>query len=189
MDAISQTTFSNAFSWMKVFEFRLEFHWSLFPRVELTIFQQCSSHYLNQCWLLYRRIYASLGLNELKLPSFPLCFVRCRVIHDRDISKVYSIYINQIHVLNICFSDACLHTLFTVIFTWYNLCEILFHTFSVHKTQSCHEDSFLIADGNAGYIDNLQCRQRWQKWHCGNSRFSVFVHLFKCSIRFKPNNI
>ena len=40
MDAISQTTFSNAFSWMKIFEFRLKFHWSLFPKVLLTIFQQ-----------------------------------------------------------------------------------------------------------------------------------------------------
>ena len=40
MDAISQTTFSNVFSWMKMFEFRLKFHWSLFPRVQLTIFQQ-----------------------------------------------------------------------------------------------------------------------------------------------------
>ena len=29
MDAISQTTFSSAFSWMKMFEFRFEFHWSL----------------------------------------------------------------------------------------------------------------------------------------------------------------
>ena len=28
MDAISQTTFSNAFSWMKVFESRLKFHWN-----------------------------------------------------------------------------------------------------------------------------------------------------------------
>ena len=39
IDAISQTTFSTAFSWMKIFEFRLKFHWSLFPRVQLTIFQ------------------------------------------------------------------------------------------------------------------------------------------------------
>ena len=39
MDAISQTTFSSAFSWLKMFEFRLKFHWSLFPRVKLTIFQ------------------------------------------------------------------------------------------------------------------------------------------------------
>ena len=39
MDAISQTTFSSGFSWMKIFEFRLKFHWSLFLRVQLTIFQ------------------------------------------------------------------------------------------------------------------------------------------------------
>ena len=39
MDAISQTTFWSAFSWMKIFELRLKFHWSLFLRVQLTIFQ------------------------------------------------------------------------------------------------------------------------------------------------------
>ena len=36
MDAISQTTFSNEFCWMKMYEYRLRFHWSLFPRVQLT---------------------------------------------------------------------------------------------------------------------------------------------------------
>ena len=30
MTAISQTMFSGAFSWMKIFVFRLKFHWSLF---------------------------------------------------------------------------------------------------------------------------------------------------------------
>ena len=39
MDNISQTTFSNVFSSMKMFEFRLTFHWSLFLRVQLTTFQ------------------------------------------------------------------------------------------------------------------------------------------------------
>ena len=39
MTAISQTTFSNAFSWMQLYEFRLRFHWSLFLRIKLTIFQ------------------------------------------------------------------------------------------------------------------------------------------------------
>ena len=38
MDAIWQTTFSSAFSWMKMFEFRLKLHWSLFLMVQLTIF-------------------------------------------------------------------------------------------------------------------------------------------------------
>ena len=39
MAAIFQTTFSNAFPWMKLYEFRLKFHWILFPGVQLTIFQ------------------------------------------------------------------------------------------------------------------------------------------------------
>ena len=39
IDAISQTTFSYAFSRMKMNEFRLGFHWSLFLRLEWTIFQ------------------------------------------------------------------------------------------------------------------------------------------------------
>ena len=39
MAAIFQTTFSDAFSQMKVYIFRLRFHWSLFPRVQSTIFQ------------------------------------------------------------------------------------------------------------------------------------------------------
>ena len=58
-------------------EFRLGFHWSSFRRFELTIFQhwfrswlgadQAASHYLNHWWLVYWRIYASLGLNELNI--------------------------------------------------------------------------------------------------------------------------
>ena len=39
MAAFSQTTLSNAFSWMKILEFRLKIHWILFLRVLLTIFQ------------------------------------------------------------------------------------------------------------------------------------------------------
>ena len=70
-----KTTLANAFLWMKMLEFRLKFHWSLFIRVQLTIFLQwfrwwlgavqATNHYLNQWWWDYRRIYASLGLNEL----------------------------------------------------------------------------------------------------------------------------
>ena len=39
MAAVSPPTLSNAFSWMKILEFRLRFHGSLFLRVQLTIFQ------------------------------------------------------------------------------------------------------------------------------------------------------
>ena len=76
IDSISQTSFSNAFSRMKMDGFRLGFHWSLFLRFELIIqhwfrqwlgADQATSHYLNQWWLVYWHIYASLGLNELTL--------------------------------------------------------------------------------------------------------------------------
>ena len=94
MNNISQTTFLNAFSSMEMFEFRLKFHWSLFPRVQFTIFQpwfrwwlgavQATSHYLNQWWIVYRRINASLGLNELTRHSLCLSSVPC--IQQVDLS-------------------------------------------------------------------------------------------------------
>ena len=40
MASISQTTLSNAFSWMEMLKFRFKFHWlNLFLRVQLIIFQ------------------------------------------------------------------------------------------------------------------------------------------------------
>ena len=39
MATIFQTTFSNAFSWMKIVVFLSKFHWNLFSRVRLTISQ------------------------------------------------------------------------------------------------------------------------------------------------------
>ena len=81
MAVILQKTFSNVFSWIKIYEFWLISHWSLFPMVQLTIFQhwfrqwldagQVTHHYLNRWWLVYSRIYASLCLNELDLSSTP----------------------------------------------------------------------------------------------------------------------
>ena len=75
MTAVFQTTFSNALSWMELYEFRLMFHLSLFLRSELTILQhwfrwrlaadQATDHYLKQWLLVYWRIYAPLALNEL----------------------------------------------------------------------------------------------------------------------------
>ena len=69
--AISQTTLSNALSWMKMYECRLGFHWNLDLWFQLAIFQHwrvawsVPSHCLNQWWLVYLRIYALVGLNEL----------------------------------------------------------------------------------------------------------------------------
>ena len=77
MATIFQTKFSSTFSWMKIYEFRLKFHWSLFLMVKLTIFQhwfrywldagQATCYCLSQWWLVYWHTYASLGLNELRL--------------------------------------------------------------------------------------------------------------------------
>ena len=59
MAAISQTIFSNAFSWMKPFVFWLQCHWSLFLMIHWTITiiglvngfgAEKASHYQNQCW-------------------------------------------------------------------------------------------------------------------------------------------
>ena len=60
MAAIFQTTFSNAFSWMKMHEFCLRFHWTLLLRVKLTIFHhrfrkwlgadQATSHFFDRWW-------------------------------------------------------------------------------------------------------------------------------------------
>ena len=93
MDAISQTTFSHAFSSMKIVVFWLNFHWNMFPRIQLTIIQhwfrkwlgadQAASHYLNQWWLIHRRIYATLGLNELtycQLDTLGTSFTQIKII-------------------------------------------------------------------------------------------------------------
>ena len=62
-----QTTFSNVFSWMKMYEFRLILHWSLFLKVQLTKSGHCR-HYLKQCW--------SVLLNELTWrPPSCQCYV------------------------------------------------------------------------------------------------------------------
>ena len=69
MDANFLTSVSNAFSWRKIFIIRLRFHWILCPRVQLITFQHWFRwllHYLNQWWLFYWRIYASLGLSKVK---------------------------------------------------------------------------------------------------------------------------
>ena len=57
-------------------KFRLRFHWSLFPiyigsdnglAPSLTMMSYITDAYMNQWWLIYRRIYTSLDLNELML--------------------------------------------------------------------------------------------------------------------------
>ena len=72
MAAISQTTFSDAFPWMKMYELRLRFHWILFPGVQLTIFHrwfwlganQVTSHYMNQWWLISLLTHICVTLSQ-----------------------------------------------------------------------------------------------------------------------------
>ena len=73
--AISMTTFSNAYSGMRMHGFRLGYRWRLFVRFKSTIFQhwfrewlgadQARSHYLKQRWLICWCIETSVSLNEL----------------------------------------------------------------------------------------------------------------------------
>ena len=85
MTDISQTILTNTFSWIKMYKLRSIFHWRLFLMAQLTLFQhwfrqwlgafQATSHYLNRWWLVYWRIYVSLGLNELC--RMTICGVWC----------------------------------------------------------------------------------------------------------------
>ena len=103
MDTISQMTFTNAFSWMKMFEFRFKFHRSLFLRVQLTIFQhwfrkwigidQATSHYLKQWCLDYWRIYASLGLSDVIRPlgtNFNAVLIEIQIFSFRKLHLIIS---------------------------------------------------------------------------------------------------
>ena len=75
MNAISQTTFSSAFSWIKLFEFRLKFHWSVFQSpinnipslVQIMVWRRPGAKPLSEPMMvnLLTHLYASIGLNEL----------------------------------------------------------------------------------------------------------------------------
>ena len=87
MVTILQTTFSNRFSRMKMYEFQLKFHWSLFLRVKLTIYHhwfrywldpsQATNNYLKQWWLVNQCIYVWLGCNGLKLCHMKQKYISC----------------------------------------------------------------------------------------------------------------
>ena len=117
MYAISQTTFSNAFSWMKMFEFRHKFQWSLLLMVPWKIFQhwfrqwlgvvRAISHYLKRWWLVYRRIYAPLGLNELRLICKSIQFNSKQVEHKKFNQFNEQVNINPSQLLN--------HVIFSIV--------------------------------------------------------------------------
>ena len=99
MAAIFQTIFSNAFSWMKMYEFRLKFHWSLFLRVQLTI---------SQYWFRYNQ-YSPVGskpLSEPMMVSLPthICVTRPQWVNAYCFSLLHAKGINSTRVGN-CYSQ------------------------------------------------------------------------------------
>ena len=80
MAAISQTTFSKAFSWMKTCEFGLRFHSinSLPALVQILAWCQRGEKSLSEPrWLVYWHIYVSLSLNVLYYLMLHDCVVFC----------------------------------------------------------------------------------------------------------------
>ena len=73
MVTILQTTFSNAFSRMKMYEFGLKFHCSLFLRIELTIFQHSFVYTSGHCCRWRSRM-------EVKIMAGSL-FVHCKIAY------------------------------------------------------------------------------------------------------------
>ena len=87
MAAVSQTTLSNAFSWMKMLEFELRFHWSLFLRVQL---QQCSNIPALVQIMAWRRL-GDKPLYEPMLACSPthICVSRPQWVHSLRLSDAY----------------------------------------------------------------------------------------------------
>ena len=83
MTTISQTTVSNAFSWIKLYEFRLEFHWILSLRVQLTIFQ----HWFIMTW----RRPGDKPLSEPMMVWLPthICVTRPQWVNICPINQFY----------------------------------------------------------------------------------------------------
>ena len=82
MTAISQTTLSIAFSWMKMLEFWLNFHCSLFLRVQLTIFQ----HWF-RLWLGAMHACQAVHDDIIKWEHFPRYWPFVRGIHQSPVNS------------------------------------------------------------------------------------------------------
>ena len=90
---------------------------------------------------------------------------------------MYSFNFNDIHVSNICFNDACLHTLSTVISTWSKLCEIYFRICLLSRPEVVTEPA-LHRRSN----DNFRWRHWHRSWHCDSSRFSTHYAMSLCNV-------
>ena len=96
MAAILQMAFWNAFTSIKIVVFWFKFHWDLFLKAQMKTSQhywfrywlsaeRATGHCLEQWWTWgHRRIYASLGISELKNLNLNLNpgFEHCREMSD-----------------------------------------------------------------------------------------------------------
>ena len=99
MAAIFLTTFSDAFSWMKMFKFRLRCHWSLFPRVQLTI-----SQWVKQ-WCA---IHQCISLNDLIHWGLVIyVFINELGPHWHYGNVIMSVMVSQIPGISIVYSTIC----------------------------------------------------------------------------------
>ena len=73
MAAVSQTRLSNSFSWMKIVEFRLKFHWNLFHRVQLTVFH----HYYKKCVSEIKHILSLIHHKKFRAVCFQFTHFLC----------------------------------------------------------------------------------------------------------------
>ena len=90
MYGIPQATLSNAFSWSKMFEFRIKFHWILFLSVQVTIWQ----HVMAWCRP------GNKQLSEPKMVSLPTHICRTR---PQLVKQMYFLLMHRctIHVARI----------------------------------------------------------------------------------------
>ena len=86
--------FSNAFSWMKMFKFRLRFHWSLFPRVHLTMLIKSNSV---SCWMEYDvdvqhgLLLVSFMAEIINLIQKGTNHLQISTIHNRYFSHIWTV--------------------------------------------------------------------------------------------------
>ena len=96
---ILQTTFPDAFSWMKIYEFRLIFHWTLFLRVKLTKF-----HHWFRWWLGADKVTTDKPLSE---PMMVSLLTHIRVIRSQWV-KLWLLLHSTSQEIFTCFVQCCI---------------------------------------------------------------------------------